>query len=70
VSNLEIKSSIDQMNDDQRVFAAAYLQHLSQQRDDSYRQLLAERLNRLDEGRPIGLEQLQRLHDALHAEGI
>lgn len=66
----EIKKSIDQMTDEERFFAAAYLQHLSQERDPSYQAMLTERMKRMDEGKKVSLDQLLRIHEALEAEGL
>lgn len=70
MSTVEIKANIDRMNDEERFFAAAYLHHLSQSRDAGYQALLAERMRRMDEGRKLTLEQAQRVHAALEAEGL
>jgi hypothetical protein len=70
VSNSKIKTSIDQMSEDERFLAAAYLQRLSQERDRAYGQVLAERLTSTNEGRKVSLEQVRRIHDALENEGL
>ncbi len=70
MSTLEIRQQIDQMTEEERFFAAAYLQHLSQHQDPRYRAMLSERMQRMDAGRKITLEQAQRLHQALEVEGI
>ena len=58
------------MTDEERFFAAAYLQHRAQERDPSYQILLAERMKRMDSGQKVTLEQAQRIHAALEAEGL
>lgn len=58
------------MNDNERFFAAAYLQHLAQSRDPGYQRLLAERLERMDKGKKVTREQLLRVHQTLEAEGL
>ncbi|MBA4149396.1 MAG: hypothetical protein H0X66_14875 [Verrucomicrobia bacterium] len=70
MSNTEIKASIDQMTDEERFFAVAYLQHLAEQKDPAYQALLAQRMQRMDAGRKLTLEQAQRIHQSLEAEGI
>jgi hypothetical protein len=70
MSNTEIKASIDKMSDEERFFAAAYLQHLSEQRDPAYQTLLAQRMNRMDAGRKMTLEQAKRIHNSLESEGV
>jgi hypothetical protein len=58
------------MTEDERFFAVAYLQHLAQERDPSYQALLSERMRRMDAGHKVTLEQAQRIHQALEAEGL
>jgi hypothetical protein len=70
MSLAEVKASIDGMTDEERFFAAAYLQHRAQQRDLAYQALLAERMKRMDAGQKVTLEQAQRIHQALEAEGL
>jgi hypothetical protein len=69
MSLAEIKSSIDQMTDDERFYAAAYLQHLAQERDPSYQATLAERLDRMDAGLKVSLEQARQAHANLENQG-
>ena len=66
----EIKASIDRMSADERFFAVAYLQHLSQANDPAYQALLAERMKRMDDGNKVTLEQAERIHKALEVEGL
>jgi hypothetical protein len=70
VSIAEIKDSIDRMTDEERFFAAAYLQHRAQANDPAYQALLADRMKHMDAGQKVTLEQAQRIHDALEAEGL
>jgi hypothetical protein len=70
VSTTEIKQQIDQMTEEERFFAAAYIQHLAQARDPAYQRLLADRMARMDAGRKVTLEQAQRVHQALDTEGL
>jgi len=58
------------MTDEERFIAAAYLQHRAQERDSNYQILLAERMKRMDSGQKVTLEQAQRIHAALEAEGL
>ena len=53
VDTIEIKKRIDQMSDDERFFAAAYLQHLAQERDPAYRAMLSQRMKRMDAGEKV-----------------
>jgi hypothetical protein len=70
VSITEIKASIDRMTDEERFFAAAYLQHRAQANDPAYQALLSERMKRMDAGQKVGLDQAQRIHEALESEGL
>jgi hypothetical protein len=70
VSIAEIKDSIDRMTDEERFFAAAYLQHRAQANDPAYQALLSERMKRMDDGQKVTLEQTRRIHAALEAEGL
>ena len=58
------------MTDEERFFAAAYLQHLTQQQDPLYQAMLSERMKRMDADKKVTLEQALRVHQALEAEGI
>lgn len=70
MSTSEIKSSIDQMTEEERFFAVAYLQHLAQERDPAYQALLTSRMRRMDAGQKVTLEQALRIHHALEVEGL
>jgi hypothetical protein len=70
VSITEIKASIDLMTDEERFFAMAYLQHRAQASDPAYQGLLSERMKLMDAGHKVTLEQAQRIHEALEAEGL
>ncbi len=66
----EIKDSIDKLTDEERFFAAAYLQHRAQESDPAYQAMLAERMNRMDAGKKVTLEQVHRVHETLESEGL
>jgi hypothetical protein len=70
VSTSDIKAHIDKMTEEERFFAAAYLQHLAHENDPTYKLTLAERMKRMDEGHKVTLEQAQRIHDTLESEGL
>ncbi|MEO7677969.1 MAG: hypothetical protein ABIV39_14515 [Verrucomicrobiota bacterium] len=70
VTTAEIKASIDKLTDEERFFAAAYLQHCGQVRELSYQTMLDERMNRMDAGKKVTLEQVQRVHQTLESEGL
>ena len=65
-----IRKHIDEMTDEERFFAAAYLQHVSQTRDPAYQAMLGQRLKRMAAGQAVSLEQAWRIHRALEAEGL
>ncbi len=58
------------MTEEERFVAAAYLQHLAQAADPAYQAMLALRMQRLEAGRKVTLEQAQRIHQSLEAEGL
>ena len=70
VSTSDIKANIDQMTEDERFFAAAYLQHLAQENDPAFQATLADRIKRIDEGHKFTLEQAHHIHKVLEAEGL
>ena len=57
------------MTEEERFYAAAYLQHLTQERDPSYRATLTERSVRMDAGVKVSLEQARRAHADLEKQG-
>jgi hypothetical protein len=61
VSITEIKASIDRMTDEERFFAAAYLQDRAQASDLAYQALLSERMKRMDADQKVTLEKAQRI---------
>ena len=65
-----VKEQIDAMSDDDRFFAAAYLQHLANEGDEQRKARLDARMKRMDEGRKISQEQLLELHAQLEAQGL
>ena len=58
------------MTDEERFFAAAYLQHRAQENDPAYQVMLVERKKRMDAGHKVTLEQVQRIHNVLESEGL
>jgi hypothetical protein len=70
MTTLQVKQQIDAMSDDDRFLAAAYLEHLSNERDAAYRYELGERMKRMDAGNKVSMEQLERLHHTLECEGM
>lgn len=70
MTNTAVKEQIDAMSDDDRFFAAAYLQHLANEGDEQRQARLDARMTRMDEGRKISQEQLLELHKQLDAQGL
>lgn len=70
MTTLQVKQQIDAMSDEDRFLAAAYLEHLSNEKDAAHRLTLGERMQRMDAGKKVSLEQLERLHLALEREGM
>ena len=70
MTTAEIKANIDKLTDEERFFAAAYLQHRAQENDPAYQTMLSERMNRMDAGKKVTLEQVQRIHQTLESEGL
>ncbi len=44
MTTMQVKQQIDAMSDDDRFLAAAYLEHLSNEKDAAYRLILSERM--------------------------
>ena len=57
-----IREQIDAMSDEDRFFAAAYLQHLGNDSDAQRKATLEARMTRMDSGRKFSLEQLVDMH--------
>ncbi|OYW73357.1 MAG: hypothetical protein B7Z37_21810 [Verrucomicrobia bacterium 12-59-8] len=70
MTTMQVKEQIDAMSDEDRFLAAAYLEHLSNEKDAAYRLNLSERMQRMDSGKKVSFEQLDRLHQALEREGM
>lgn len=70
MTHAKVKDQIDAMTDDDRFFAAAYLQHLANERDEVRKARLEARMKRMDEGHKISQEQLLELHQQLEAQGV
>lgn len=70
MTTLKIKQSIDRMNEANRMFAAAYLKHLTRLNDPAHRAKLGARLRKMDAGRKISLDQVRRLHRELETAGL
>jgi hypothetical protein len=60
-----IREQIDAMSDEDRFFAAAYLQHLANEQDEERQTRLESRMNRMDSGKKVALDQLVNVHQKL-----
>jgi hypothetical protein len=70
MSTSEIKRTLEQMNPEERFFAASYLTVLMHRDDPEYRAMLTERMTRMDAGKKASFEQLLQAHAALEAKGL
>jgi hypothetical protein len=70
MTTAKLKQTVDNLTLAQRAFVAAYLQHLARVDDPQHQAKLGQRMRRMDAGRKVSLEQAQRLHEALAAEGL
>lgn len=70
MSHQELKATVDSLSADDRIWLAAYLIHL-ERRDSEANKAELTRLNQeIDAGRCYTLEQLEKVHAALEAEGL
>jgi hypothetical protein len=69
MSVLELKRQIERWDAEERCFAAAYLRHLSRKETLANQMELTDGMAEFEEGRSFTLEQVERLHEALRAEG-
>lgn len=69
MSVLEIKRELEATTDEERLFLLAYLKHLSRRDDPAYRRHLATRAQEMETSK-VSLAQIQRVHQALEAEGL
>jgi hypothetical protein len=58
------------MSDEDRFFAAAYLQHLANEQDEERQTRLESRMNRMDSGKKFTLDQLVDVHQKLESQGL
>lgn len=69
MSTSEIKRTLDQLNPDERFFAASYLTVLMHSDDPEYRATLAERMARMDAGQKVSFQELLQAHADLDSKG-
>jgi hypothetical protein len=70
MTTIHIRELIDAMSDEERFFASAYLQHLSNEAPPQHKATLAARMSRMDEGRKFSLDQLVDVHQQLERQGL
>jgi len=68
MTTMQVKEQIDAMSDEDRFLAAAYLEHLSNAKDEVHRMTLAKRMQSMEAGQKVPLERLKVLHLALEHE--
>lgn len=69
MSFTEIKNSIVECSTEQRLELAALISHLNRSQDAEYAAELDERMARMDSGRKVSADNLQRLHAELNSKG-
>jgi hypothetical protein len=69
MSTVELKARIEGWDSEERGFAAAYLRHLSRKDSLSNQMELESGMREFDQGKSFTLDQADRLHEALKAEG-
>lgn len=65
----EIKVAAAALSEEERLWLAAYLRHLSRVNSQANAAELSALNKRIDDGHFVTLEQLKRYHAALEAEG-
>lgn len=70
VSRTELKSIVDRSSAEDRLFLAAYLQHLAAREDAKVKRELDEAHSEIECGRKVRLSQLKRLHTSLTRAGL
>ena len=70
MSTTEIRTTLDRLSRDERFFAAAYLHHLAQAEDESWRADIQNTMTGMDGGRKFSFEQVRSMHESLAAQGI
>ena len=70
MTTTEVRQQIDDMSEEDRFFASAYLLHLSNEKDEGRQSRLEARMNRMDSGQKFTLEQLEDVHQRLESQGL
>jgi len=69
MSLTEIKTAIDGLNDEERIFLAAYMRHKIDEDSTARREEIAAIRDEMAAGRRFTIAQLRKRHDELAAEG-
>jgi hypothetical protein len=70
MSRTELKSMVDRSSAEDRLFLAAYLQHIAARDDATVARELAEAHDEIAKGKKVGLTGLKRLHTNLVRTGL
>ncbi|MBI4028209.1 MAG: hypothetical protein HY360_24705 [Verrucomicrobia bacterium] len=70
MSVVELKEQIQSLSAEDKVYLAAWLKHLSRVDATSHQAELKARLDAARDGQGHSLEQLERIHASLTAEGM
>lgn len=70
MSVAELMKGARRLKPDERVALMAYLKHLARKDDPAYQAELTRLNAEIDSGRKFTLEQVERMHAALKAEGM
>lgn len=70
MSRNELKAVVDRSSQEDRLFLAAYLQHLAGRDDPAVQVELTSAQREITRGRKVNLKQLKRLHRTLLPYGL
>jgi len=70
MSIAEIRTTLDRLSRDERFFAAAYLHHLAEAEDESWRADIQNTMADMDGGKKFQLQQVRAMHEALVTQGM
>ena len=70
MSLADVKEQIEALSEEERLQLAAWLKVERLQKDDAFRERLAQARDRNEAGGGVALEKLNDFHDALKREGL
>ena len=70
MSKAELMETARDLSEDDRLFLAAYLKHLTRVQTPAYRKEVTRLNDEFSQGKVFSMEQVQRLHDELAKEGL